>query len=479
MHEASSKTIIFFNFIIVNAASFVEKITFFIANIIIARYLSVEHFGEYSTALAYATLFTLLTDVGINTTLVRALNLESDPQESHFTSAFSLKLILSIVMYSLMALTLLFTGYNHNVINLTLILGVVRVGNELIRTFYAVDEARQKFLFPSVINSLYVKLFLLGTIAVIVYRGDYYDLCIVRLVIVYIFVAYLAVYVFRKFKFRFTRKHFINFCRSIIPFTAITILWNLPFRTNATFISLLSGTKEVGIFTNSILFIDTISILQNNLYRIIAPVLYTGMKNNDRNKFQFAFTTLSKFFNILSFYLLLVFLLFAKEIILVVFGQKYFNSIEALKILSFSIPLLFNMATIIIVGLDKQKILSKILLISSIVNVVCNIVLIKIFDIYGAAITVVLTYGVIYAMSHFYLYKNENMHFYEIVKFIVFLAGIDVVSYSIYHIIELDAITGYYSFFIVSFFYMMTVMVVLIRKDDIRIIKEILKIENN
>ena len=64
-NNQTPKSTIFRYSIIVNAASFVEKLLFFILNIIIARYLSVEHFGQYSTALSYATFFSLMTDIGI------------------------------------------------------------------------------------------------------------------------------------------------------------------------------------------------------------------------------------------------------------------------------------------------------------------------------------------------------------------------------------------------------------------------------
>jgi len=65
-----------------------KNLFFFIADIIIARYLSVEHFGEYSTALSFATFFSIMTDIGNNVTLVRALHLESQFKNNIYNSWF-------------------------------------------------------------------------------------------------------------------------------------------------------------------------------------------------------------------------------------------------------------------------------------------------------------------------------------------------------------------------------------------------------
>jgi hypothetical protein len=113
-----------------------------------------------------------MSDIGINVTLVRALNLEYQYFNYHFTNAFLLKAVLSIVMYVTMVISVYFTGYSQDVIYLTLILGVVRIGNEFMKTYYAVDEARQKFVFPSVANSVYVIFFLGGIISVVLYKGS-------------------------------------------------------------------------------------------------------------------------------------------------------------------------------------------------------------------------------------------------------------------------------------------------------------------
>ncbi|MGB4268314.1 MAG: flippase [Spirochaetota bacterium] len=477
MQINTSKKQVFINSLIVNTASFIEKAVFFVVNILIARYLSVEHFGEYSTALSYATFFSLMTDIGINITLIRALNLEKEYQNEHFTNAFYLKLGLSVTMYIIMAISLLWTGYNRDVVNLTLILGLVRIGNEYMRTYYAVDEAQQKFLFPSVVNSLYVVLYGLGVVAVINFKGNYYHLCIVRMVVVYLSIALLTVHIFTKMRFKFNKTLFMTFIKNAIPFSTIAILANLTFRINAIMISLMIGTKQVGFFSNSILFIDTIAIIPGNFGKILLPALYSALEKDDKSKFQFSFNILSKYFGIVSFYLMMILFLYSEFIIKAVFGGKYLESAILLKIIAFSVLFVFNVASIVLVGKDRQDILSRIMLFATIVNILANIVLINIFDVEGAAASVTLTYGVIFFMSHYYLRKLESIKMIPAFRKYVIMGAIAFVICLLYEFLNFKQVSFYWSFLLITLMYGLLTVAFIMNKDDIRIIQEMLGVK--
>lgn len=471
------KSKLFFNSLIVNAASFVEKVGFFTANLLIARYLSLEHFGEYSTALAYATFFSLLTDIGINVTLIRALNLEDKYSCEHFTNAFIIKMSLAVIMYAIMAVTLNFTGYNSDVTCLTLILGAVRIGNEFMRTYYSVDEARQNFLFPSIANSGYVVIFLTGIIAVIIYGGNYYHLAYVRLAIVIFFIILLSYRIFSTFRFLFNWELCRRFIASAIPFSVVAVLWNLILRTNAIIISMMVGTTKVGIFTNSMLFLDTLSIIPANLRRITLPVLYRALEENDREKFQFSFDIMSKYFGIVSFYLVVMFVVFAKDIIMLIFGKRYLDSALVLQLLSFSIPFIFNSATIIIVGLDKQSVLSHILILTTVVSIGTNIILIHFFDLAGAAISILITYAVIFILSHTYIMVRENLKMMKVLKWYFWIIIISLTDIIIYYYTPLKNYHILITMPVLSLIYVLKIIVFIVRKDDIRIIREMIKLK--
>ncbi len=473
MKHKSAKFKLFLDSIIVNSASLIEKTLFFVVNIIIARYLSIEHFGEYSTALSYATFFSLMTDIGINVTLIRALNLESHYSNEHFTNAFCLKGFLAVTMYMIMAISLYFTDYNRDVIYLTLILGIGRIGHEFMKTYFALDEARQKFIMPSLINSLHVILFLVGTIAVVLYNGNYYHLCWVRTGIVYFFIFIMSIYVSRKLKLIFNKKLYIHFVKTAFPFAMYAVLWNITFRINAIIISLLLGTTCVGIYNISILFIDTLAIVPSNMRRIFMPSLYTALMNGDRKNFKFTFETINKYFGILSSFVMIILFIYAEKIITIIFGVKYYQAATLVKILSLSIPFVFNAATIIIVGLDKQIVLTKILAIATIVNLGVNIVLIKLVGIAGASWSVLITYAIIFIMGCVYLHAYEKLKINTIVRhyLTIFMLSAFVIIFHEYS--GLNTIPLFFSFIAIIILHSILVILFLLNKDDLRIVKEI------
>ncbi len=472
----NDKSKFFFDSIIVNSASLIEKLFFFITTIIIARYLSIEHFGEFSTSLSYATFFSVITEIGLNISLIRAINLESKYENEHFTNAFCLKVALAVIVYLFMAFSLYFTGYNHDVIKLTLILGLVRIGNEFMTTYYATDEAKRNFIFPSIINSIYVFIFFISVVFVIVLHGNYYHISIARLVVVYTFVFLLSIRTFKKFTLIFNKNLFVKFVKSVIPFSLISILTNFTFGINPLIISFIAGTTYVGLFNNAIMFIDTVSLIPNNLRKIIIPMLYKALEQNDMSKFQFTFNTLSKYLGIASFYIMIIFYLFAKNIIYLIFGSKYMEAIPVLQILSFALPLVFNVASVVIIGMDKQNILLKILIISTIINMISNIILISLFGVIGSAMSVVITYGVIYYSGHLYLYKKENIK----IKLILFIYGklilITLMLISSYYLYFKYVFNEFVSALIITILYIMLILLMLFSKDDVRIIKEMLQI---
>ena len=135
----NTKRNIFFNTIFVITDTVVNKMAFFIINIIIARYLTDVKFGEYATALGFATFFAMFSDIGINTTLVRMIIKDPEHEKEHITNAFLIKTVLGIISYTALCIGVYFVYYcrnESNIFYLTLIFGVVRVGNDYMNTFF-------------------------------------------------------------------------------------------------------------------------------------------------------------------------------------------------------------------------------------------------------------------------------------------------------------------------------------------------------
>lgn len=84
--------------------------------------------------------------------------------------------------------------------------------SKILTRYYSVYEAYQNFAFPSLVNIGYVAVFLAGTIAVIIYKGNYFHLAYVRLGIVILSIIVLSYHIFNVFTFVFN----ITLCKRFI-----------------------------------------------------------------------------------------------------------------------------------------------------------------------------------------------------------------------------------------------------------------------
>jgi len=174
---------------------------------------------------------------------------------------------------------------------------------------------------------------------------------------------------------------------------------------------------------------------------------------------------------------MLIFFLYAENIISTIFGHKYYDSAILLKIIAFSIPCIFNVASIILVGKDRQHILSGIMLVSTIVNILANIVLIHIFDIKGAAAAVSITYTLIFLMSHYYLRKIEAIKMVPAFKKYVIIGAIVTVTGLFFEFLTFKHVPYCASFLMITILYGMLTMAFVIDRNDFRIIQEMLGVK--
>lgn len=498
--KKNNKRHIFFNSAIVFLATFTDKIIFFILNILIARYLNKQYFGEYTTALAFGTFFSTFSNIGVNQTLKRAINLEKDLENEHYSNTIFIKTILSFFVYMLLCMSLFFTNYNQNTIFLCMIFGLVRIGNEYLTTFYAFYEAKNNFFIPSISKIFFGLIFLTSTQVIILYNYNYFFFAYSRFIIVAIFAIGLFISTLNKFKFKLKLNLLKSFMLHSIYFGLSSIIRNLYIRTNILILSFIQGTLYAGIFNIGFLFYSSLFFIPTNFGQVILPFLYSAYKKNDRSSFQFAFNIYAKLLAIISFYFFIVFFIHANEIITLIYGKNYAQSINILKIISFAIPFMFTISATIITSLDLQKFRTIVQAITLIINIIANIVLIYFFKAEGAAITTVMTSILLFIFYNGFLYYRKIIQISGLIKvftiqsamsfLIIFLQmkykfiikSIALKITSFFQIENSDTtnlvMSLLVSLFFISITYGILSLLFLIRKNEIRIIKEIFTKKN-
>ncbi|MFW6365915.1 MAG: oligosaccharide flippase family protein, partial [Spirochaetota bacterium] len=292
--KKNNKQRIFLNSIIVFVNSIADKGIFVIISIVLARYFSVDDYGVYTTALWYATFFSSFTNIGINQSVIRSINLESQYDREHFANALLIKTVLAFIVYLSMVLSLFIISktssmYDGDTIYLILVFGIIRIGNEYLQVFKALYEAREKFFTSSLILTSFSLSFLMGTVVVIFVNGSYFHVAYIRLGIVIAFIALYALLTFRSFQPRFDPKTLRRFIEGAVPFGLSTIFNNTYQRLNGIILSLIHGTVYTGIFQNGFIFLSTLQFIPSEFRRVLLPFLYKNAIDKKAHMFQFAF----------------------------------------------------------------------------------------------------------------------------------------------------------------------------------------------
>ena len=166
----------------------------------------------------------------------------------------------------------------------------------------------------------------------------------------------------------------------------------------------------------------------------------------------------------LSFYILIILIFFPNEIITLLFGDKYIESADVLKIIAIPIPFFFNMGTTLITALDKQKINSLIYVTASLINIVASMILINKLQITGAAWSIVITYFFIFAASSIYLQKIYHIKILPTLlinlKLLIIISAI-ILSYNYFTFFDNWIINA----IIISLIYSVLLLIFIIRKD--------------
>jgi len=474
MTKSNNKKIIFLNTVFVISETIINKFVFFIINIIVSRYLKEVRFGEYATALGFATYFAMFSDIGINTTLVRMIIKDPEHERNHITNAFLIKTGLAVLSYIALCISLYFIYYptgQFDIIYLTLIFGIVRIGNDYMSTFYAIFTAHDKFRSSSIINSCFSVLFLLSTALVVFFAGNYYHIALSRMLIVTAFTTGFIIYVTKKYVFCFSFAKFKEFLNFAFFFGLGNVIQNSLYRLNVMLVPVLTAPIYGGFFSNAFIFFSSLIFVPGSLGRVLISYLYKHKE--DKNKYQFVYDTYSKILIILSFYIAMITFFYADEIVLLIYGKKFLPSAQPLRIIALAIPSLFIISDSIMTGMDKQKERTRILIKALIVNVILNAVLIKFFSMTGAAVAVIATQVFLSLNYTWYLKKNRiikfKRHFTNVIKTIAITGICAIVHY--YLTQGLNPILGG---IIISAVYLLLVMCIIFEKDDIRIIKNII-----
>lgn len=375
----------------------------------VSRVLMPEGVGKVASAQNILTYFVIIASLGLPTYGVRKIAEFRDDRNKCskvFSELFAINAFSTILCSFIYVMMLLSVGFFHTKIAISLVVGIQLFANIInIDWLYQGFEEYRYIMF----RSLLVKLMALVSVFIFVHKSSDYILyaLITALSLVANFafnIAHMHKFVDITFRDLYIKAHL----KPIFTLLAASIAIEIYTLAATTFLSVLKGDEVVAYFTNSVKAVSITRTMMAAVCAVFLPRLnyYIGQNRiEDFNKLSV------KGLNILmtiSMPACIIIAVMADNFVYILFGESFEPSVLSMQILSLSIITVAVsnfMGYQILVSLGREKIVLYSTIIGAIVNVVLNLLLIKTYGHYGAAIASVISEGIISLYQLYYVSK--------------------------------------------------------------------------
>lgn len=395
------------------SANFFNKIIQFGTTLVLTRILDKNVYGSFIYAQNILNLFLLFEGFGSVSGILQYCSSEKDDRRK--LSFFKYGLKIGTIANSIIALCiLLFTlFYKLPVENSTVILlgfsllPLFTVFFNEIQVFLRAVFKNKEFSILSVTNTFtyFIANITLGLVLNIkgVILGSYISYFISIFLGVYFIKNYIKDIKKEEYPCKKERKEFFNYS---IVFCLTNSISSMLYLIDTFLVGvIIKDASIVAAYKNATLIPFNLNFIPMSLMIFVYP--YFARKESDKEWIKSKYLTLQKYLLILNIIISLFCLFLGPQIIMLIFGAKYSDSIIPFKILSvgyfiagtFRIP-----SGNILASIKKVKINFYNSIISGIMNIILDIVLIMKFGSVGAAIATVFVFIISSLFSNIYLY---------------------------------------------------------------------------
>lgn len=382
---------------------FLRRLSSALIVFLLARYITVNEFGLYTSFLNIAGILLLITNFGFNEfLLVKSKNNKKDVHDS--IHGF---ILLSILLFLVIIICSLFFNINNKFFLILILVKVFlenQIGIILLTYFQSINDLK----FVSITNILYSILIIFAALI-----SNLLKLNLEIFLIINIFIAFLIAFVqliIIKVNLLAYLKKFLYFLKtldkSLIYFGFVMITVALYMQTPSLIVSCFLPKDEVAIYfaaynISSILLLISVSQLQK-----ILPKLISFNITNIGNLIKSNLISIS----IINLIIIIIFIAFGKQFLLLIYSDSlYLKSYTILLVLSgsnFFQSINGILATLLTArGFQKQKLIFQIEFI--IFGLILAFILINKFGAVGAALTYLLMY--VYGIIRYLIFIKKRV----------------------------------------------------------------------
>ena len=198
---------------------------------------------------------------------------------------------------------------------------------------------------------------------------------------------------------------------------------------------LTKNATSVGIYNAALPIAQLMYIIPYALLILLVPILTETYINKDKENFKSIYQITNKWILYINSLLLIIMLVFPREIINLLFGDSYVSGAISMTVLAFGYYLSFSIKTAesIILTLKKTRLILLSSIIVIIVNILLNIYLIPLYNINGAAIATAISYILLGILGGIWAYKLTKINPFKksYIKIIISMIATTILVYFI------------------------------------------------
>ena len=375
----------------------------------LVRVLGPEKFGLIAFAQAFIGYFQILTDYGFNLSATREISIHRDNKEKVseiFSSVIVIKFFLLLISLLIMSIIVFsFEKFRQDWQIYYLTFGVV-LGNVLFPVWFFQGIEKMKYItFLNILTKL------IFTVAIFLFVRQASDYLYVPLLnsIGFVVAGVLSLQiVFRGFgvKLYFPKleslKHQLREGWYIFISTVAISLYTI---SNTFILGLFTNNTIVGYYSAAEKIIRAVQSLLGPISQTVYPYISKGAVESKEKALNF----IRKLVYIIgsgSLFLSLLIFIFATQIVNIILGSQYQQSIVVLRILAF-LPFIIGLSNIFgiqtMLNFNFEKAFSNILIFAGIINITLAFIFVPLFKHIGISISVLITEIFITVVMFIYL----------------------------------------------------------------------------
>jgi len=365
-------------------------ITTLILTVLITRRLGPSGYGDFTIMLAYSALFYIVADFGLNAIATRDFASDESKIVRYFKNLVGLRLVMSLVLFAIGAIALVFLPYS-GFVKTGILLGLLTIftqalyssGNAVFQTKLRYDFSVLATIFGSVAILIlsFTALSRGGSLLSIV--ASYVAGGIVMVGVSLFFVRKLVGAVGVAKDFKLWRYLFM----AALPLGITTIFTVVLQKADSLLLSVLQGSEAVGLYGASYKIFEFALVFPtffvNSIYPIMVRRFGEGRERlMETIKYSGLFLFAVSVVGAAAGYFLAPFM------IGVVAGPEFVESVQALRLLLLGLPIFYLSALFLwlLITLGKQKQIPLIYAAGALVNVVLNLILIPHYSFHASAV---------------------------------------------------------------------------------------------